>query len=258
MICSRLAILAEIILVCKRCEIQLAREEIYQDGIWFCLVPSFATEAAMYTRSDDAVEFWAWTFYDASFFFLMKDVLARYNLHSNNLDKINQPSLELQLENSNHMRLSKEISEKTHQLRRMRGEDLQGLNIEELQQMEKMLEVGLSRVLETKGERVMNEISTLERKVRMLQISWISKVNGINSLISSSIPIMQGVQLLEENKQLKQKIAAISKGKEPALVDLDTAVQEEGMSSESTANVCSCSSGPPVEDDSSDTSLKLG
>ncbi|KAF9687386.1 hypothetical protein SADUNF_Sadunf02G0088200 [Salix dunnii] len=166
----------------------------------------------------------------------MKDVLARYNLHSNNLDKINQPSLELQLENSNHMRLSKEVSEKTHQLRRMRGEDLQGLNIEDLQQLEKMLEAGLSRVLETKGERIMNEISTLERKVRKLQ----------------------GVQLLEENKQLKQKIAAICKGKKPALVDLDTAVQEEGVSSESTANVCSCSSGPPVEDDSSDTSLKLG
>jgi hypothetical protein len=97
---------------------------------------------------------------------------------------------------------------------------------------------------------------------------------------------MQGVQLLEENKQLKQKvricskvaynfvcqdlnseikrdwiwkqIATIYKGKGPALVDLDTAVQEEGMSSESTTNVCSCSSGPPVEDDSSDTSLKLG
>jgi hypothetical protein len=34
--------------------------------------------------------------------------------------------------------------------RRMRGEDLHGLNIEELQQLEKALEVGLSRVLETK------------------------------------------------------------------------------------------------------------
>lgn len=32
----------------------------------------------------------------------------------------------------------------------MRGEDLQGLNIEELQQLEKMLESGLGRVLETK------------------------------------------------------------------------------------------------------------
>ncbi|KAJ6939570.1 hypothetical protein NC651_005887 [Populus alba x Populus x berolinensis] len=190
-------------------------------------------EAAMYTRPDDPVEFWL----GLSIMLGMKDVLARYNLHSNNLDKINQPSLELQLENSNHMRLSKEVSEKSHQLRRMRGEDLQGLNIEELQQLEKALEVGLSRVLESKGERIMNEISTLERK---------------------------GVLLLEENKQLKQKaricnkIATICKGKRPALVDLDTAVQEEGMSSESTTNVCSCSSGPPVEDDSSDTSLKLG
>ncbi|CAK7347256.1 unnamed protein product [Dovyalis caffra] len=115
------------------------------------------------------------------------------------------------------MRLSKEVSEKSHQLRRMRGEDLRGLNIEELQQLEKVLEVGLSRVLETKGERIMNEISTLERKM-----------------------------------------TTICKGKRPVLVDLDATVQEEGMSSESTTNVCSCSSGPPIEDDSSDTSLKLG
>ncbi|XP_061972013.1 MADS-box protein AGL24-like isoform X1 [Populus nigra] len=161
----------------------------------------------------------------------MKDVLARYSLHSNNLDKLNQPSLELQLENSNHMRLRKEVSEKSHQLRRMRGEELQGLNIEELQQLEKVLEVGLCCVVETKGERIMNEISTLERK---------------------------GAQLLEENKHLKQKMTTICKGKRPALVDLDTAVQEERMSSESTSNVCCSSSGPPVEDDSSDASLKLG
>ncbi|KAJ6919767.1 hypothetical protein NC651_013653 [Populus alba x Populus x berolinensis] len=70
--------------------------------------------------------------------------------------------------------------------------------------------------------------------------------------------MMQGAQLLEENKHLKQKMTTICKGKRPALVDLDTAVQEERMSSESTSNVCCSSSGPPVEDDSSDTSLKLG
>ncbi|XP_022768443.1 MADS-box protein SVP-like [Durio zibethinus] len=161
----------------------------------------------------------------------MKDILGRYNLHSNNLNKLEQPSLELQLENSNHIRLSKEIADKTHQLRQMRGEDLQGLNIDELQQLEKMLESGLTRVLETKGERIINEISSLEKK---------------------------GAQLLEENKQLKQKMVTLCKGKRPVLADLDVAVQEEGMSSESVTNVCSCSSGPPLEDDSSDTSLKLG
>ncbi len=50
----------------------------------------------------------------------------------------------------------------------------------------------------------------------------------------------------------------LSKGKRPALVESDNGIQEEGMSSESVTNVCSCNSGPPPEDDSSDTSLRLG
>ena len=87
----------------------------------------------------------------------------------------------------------------------MRGEDLQGLNIDELQQLEKMLESGLVRVLETKGERIMNEISSLKKK---------------------------GSQLPEENKQFKLKMVSLCKKKRPALADSDVAVQEEGMSSE--------------------------
>ncbi|TYG83237.1 hypothetical protein ES288_D01G153300v1 [Gossypium darwinii] len=143
----------------------------------------------------------------------MKDKLGRYNLHSNKLD---QPSLELQSLIYN---------------RQMRGEDLQGLNIDELQQLEKLLELGLTRVLETKGERIMNEISSLETKRAQLQ---------------------------EENKLLKEKLVSFFKGKRLALVDSEIATQEEGMSSQSVNNVYSCSSGPPLEDDSSDTSLKLG
>lgn len=46
----------------------------------------------------------------------------------------------------------------------MRGEDLQGLNIEELQQLEKMLEVGLSRVLETKVSLYLVAIFFLHEK----------------------------------------------------------------------------------------------
>ncbi|XP_040942404.1 MADS-box protein AGL24 isoform X5 [Gossypium hirsutum] len=115
--------------------------------------------------------------------------------------------------------------------RQIRGEDLQGLNIDELQQLEKLLELGLTRVLETKGERIMNEISSLETKRAQLQ---------------------------EENKLLKEKLVSFFKGKRLALVDSEIATQEEGMSSQSVNNVYSCSSGPPLEDDSSDTSLKLG
>ncbi|GER26190.1 K-box region and MADS-box transcription factor family protein [Striga asiatica] len=125
----------------------------------------------------------------------MKDILERHNLHAKNLNKMDQPSLELQLvEDSNHARLSKEVAERTHQLRhmlpnnkmynismsrRMRGEELQGLTIEELQKLEKSLEGGLSRVIEKKGEKIMKEISHLQEK---------------------------GVQLMEENKQLRLQV----------------------------------------------------
>ncbi|KAH9756244.1 MADS-box protein SVP [Citrus sinensis] len=108
----------------------------------------------------------------------MKDIMARYHMHSSNIGKLNHPSLELQLENSKHLSLSREIADKSRQLRQMRGEDLHGLTIEQLQHLETMLEQGLSRVLQTKGDRIMNEISALERK---------------------------GAKLLEENKNLKQK-----------------------------------------------------
>ncbi|CAK7355210.1 unnamed protein product [Dovyalis caffra] len=61
-----------------------------------------------------------------------------------------QPSLELQLDGAVHDMLNKEIAERTRELRHMRGEDLQGLNIEELQKLEKSIEGSLCRVLEIK------------------------------------------------------------------------------------------------------------
>ncbi|XP_010060098.1 MADS-box protein SVP isoform X1 [Eucalyptus grandis] len=168
----------------------------------------------------------------------MKDTLERYTLHHNNLENMDQPSLELQvlslrseLEHSNNMRLSKEVAEKSHRLRQLRGEDLQGLNIEELQQLEKMLEAGLNRVLVTKEERIRTEITDLETK---------------------------GAELIEENKMLKQTMTTLTKGKRHIVTEPDVALPEEGVSSESATNVCSCNSGPPLEDDGSDTSLKLG
>ncbi|KAG2692513.1 hypothetical protein I3843_08G056000 [Carya illinoinensis] len=163
----------------------------------------------------------------------MKDILERYNLHSNGLKQMNQPCLELQLENNNFIRLSKEMADKTHQLRQTRGEELDGLNLEELQKLEKMLEAGLTRVLETKEDRFLTEVNALERK---------------------------GAQLMEENSQLRQQMMKmLSKGKRAVVVESDTVVQEEGLSSESVTNVCSSGGGPPsLEDDSSDTSLKLG
>ncbi|XP_023537829.1 MADS-box protein SVP-like isoform X1 [Cucurbita pepo subsp. pepo] len=161
----------------------------------------------------------------------VKDVITRYNLHSSNLGELEDPSLDLQLENSSHARLTKEVADMSHQLRHMRGEDLQGLNLEDLKQLEGVLEVGLDRVLQTKERKIMNEINALELK---------------------------GARLMEENRTLNRQMIRLSNQRRPLLVVSDVPVPEEGVSSDSAANVYSCNSGPPADDDSSDTSLKLG
>ncbi|CAN1216177.1 MADS-box protein JOINTLESS [Linum perenne] len=165
----------------------------------------------------------------------MKEILERHNLHSKNLEKLEQPSLELQVENSNFTRLSQEIAEKTRQLREMRGEEVQGLSIEQLQQVEKSLECGLKRVMKRKGDKISSEINQLQKK---------------------------GMKLMEENKRLRDQVSSFNPT-QPNNV-------EGGQSSESVTNgVCSNSinnnsnggAGAPQANEyetTSDICLKLG
>ncbi|CAN6832195.1 unnamed protein product [Brassica oleracea var. botrytis] len=175
----------------------------------------------------------------------MREVLERHNLQSKNLEKLDQPSLELQLvENSENSRLSKEIADKSHQLRQMRGEELQGLNIEELQQLEKALEAGLTRVIETKSEKIMSEISDLQRK-------------GMKLMDENKRLRQHGTQLTEENERLGKQIYNNMHERYGGVESEKTAVYEEGHSSESITNAGN-STGAPVDSESSDTSLRLG
>ncbi|KVI03197.1 Transcription factor, K-box [Cynara cardunculus var. scolymus] len=128
----------------------------------------------------------------------MKEILERHSLHSKNLEKLDQPSLELQLvEDANYAKLSKEVAERTLQLRRLRGEELHLLGIEELHQLEKSLEAGLGRVVTKKG-----------------------------------------VQLMEENDRLRQEMVEISNARKQIHTDAENVIGEEDQSSESVANIC--------------------
>ncbi|XP_018461368.1 MADS-box protein AGL24-like isoform X2 [Raphanus sativus] len=155
----------------------------------------------------------------------MRDILERYNLHASNINKVmGQLSPYQQVEDCNLSRLSQEVEDKTKQLRKLRGEDLEGLNLEELQRLEKLLESGLSRVSEKKGEFLMSQISSLEKR---------------------------GSELVDENKRLRERVVTMEMAKTMALKE---AVETESA----TTNVSSYESGAPLEDDFSDTSLKLG
>ncbi|XP_039690522.1 MADS-box protein SVP isoform X3 [Medicago truncatula] len=151
----------------------------------------------------------------------MKDIITRYGQQSHHITKLDKP-LQVQVEKNMPAELNKEVADRTQQLRGMKSEDFEGLNLEGLQQLEKSLESGLKRVIE-----------------------------------------MKEIMLEEENKHLKQKwlafsqMAMLSMGKSPIFGDSDITMQEN-VSAESMNNVSSCNSGPSLEDDSSDTSLKLG
>ncbi|KAF9663353.1 hypothetical protein SADUNF_Sadunf17G0041000 [Salix dunnii] len=152
-------------------------------------------------------------------------VIERRNLHPKNLDTYSQlPSVQLQHDSAVHAMLNKEIEEKTRELRQTRGEDLQGLNMEELQKLEKIIEGSLCRVMQTKGDKIRMEINALESKEQ---------------------------QLMEENQRLKQKIMSLSKGQGHLL--------EQGQSSDSmVTNISSNSANPRQDCDNFCSFLTLG
>ncbi|KAJ6866285.1 hypothetical protein NC652_037751 [Populus alba x Populus x berolinensis] len=155
---------------------------------------------------------------------VIEQVIERRNLHPKNLDTFSQPSVELQLDSAVHAMLNKEIAEKTRKLRQTRGEDLQGLNMEELEKLEKLIEGSLCRVMETKGEKILKEADALKSKEQ---------------------------QLIEENQRLKQRLMNLSKGQGHLL--------EQGQSSDSmVTNISSTSANPRQDCDNVCSFLTLG
>ncbi|XP_016737519.1 MADS-box protein AGL24 isoform X3 [Gossypium hirsutum] len=101
----------------------------------------------------------------------MRQVIERHRLQSERIDGLEgAPSVELQLESATHSVLSKEIAEKTQELRQLRGEDLHGLNLDQLKQLEKLVQGGLSQITETKGAELKEENLILKQQVENLPL----------------------------------------------------------------------------------------
>ncbi|XP_024020320.1 MADS-box protein SVP isoform X2 [Morus notabilis] len=158
----------------------------------------------------------------------MQQILERHNFHSENPERlISQPSLD---ELERYASLSKQLEQKTREMRQMKGEELEELNLDELKKLEKLVETGLGRVIEKKDDKIMKEINSRKRKV------------------SSTLLYVKEILLLEANRQLRQTAGAIVVPADPG---------EQGQSSDSITGICS-SADLPEDHDSSDTALKLG
>ncbi|KAJ0709074.1 putative transcription factor MADS-MIKC family [Helianthus annuus] len=160
----------------------------------------------------------------------INQVLERRGLlQSKNGEEPQQTSQEMQAELKRSAILSKELAEKSSELRQMKGEDLQGLNLKDLNKLEGIIESGLAAVVKTKGERMWEEISTLKKKE---------------------------AQLLEENTRLKQQLLIMDTG----VGETDT--QDHRSHHHSlTLTISNLSSRDPSHSNNfsnSDTCLKLG
>ncbi|KAL3538704.1 hypothetical protein ACH5RR_002070 [Cinchona calisaya] len=96
----------------------------------------------------------------------MLQVIERHNLCSADFDKQDKhPIYYLQRENPTHAMLTNEVLVKTLELRHLKGEELQGLSMEDLVKLEKLIEAGLSRVAITKEALLKEENARLRHKV---------------------------------------------------------------------------------------------
>lgn len=91
----------------------------------------------------------------------MMQIIERHKLWSRTLEKEAKLTLQPPIENA---ALRKELTEKTLQFRRLKGEELHGLGMEELMKLENLIEGGLNRVIKKKSESFMKEINTLKKK----------------------------------------------------------------------------------------------
>nr|CAB3496855.1 unnamed protein product [Digitaria exilis] len=170
----------------------------------------------------------------------MKQIIDRYDSHSKTLQKSEAPSqLQSHVDDSTCATLREELAESSLKLRQMRGEELQRLSIQQLQELEKTLESGLGSVLKTKSQKILDEINGLERKA------------------STTLQISYRMQLIEENSRLKEQVTRMARIERQLGADSEV-VYEEGQSSESVTNASYPRPPADTDDGGSDTSLRLG
>ncbi|KAK9943167.1 hypothetical protein M0R45_008785 [Rubus argutus] len=120
----------------------------------------------------------------------VEQLIKRHSLYSEKLDKLNQPSLDLQVESSS---CAKQIAEKKHELSQIMGEELQELDLQQLKQLEKLISSALRRVTYAKGEKFLNEINFLKWKRARLKeenkkLKQMARTSRVQTALESSAP----------------------------------------------------------------------
>ncbi|XP_042432162.1 MADS-box transcription factor 22-like isoform X2 [Zingiber officinale] len=158
----------------------------------------------------------------------VKDILEKRCTDSQNLQKEEHPYFDLNIDDNIYASLRLEVAQESLRLRQMRGEELKTLTIHELLHLEKILEEGLTRVLEKKVHQIMDQINDLREKEK---------------------------QLTGENERLKQQMA---KEEKQVVTESENLTCEDGQSAESVSDALHSRTLLDRVNVNSDTTLKLG
>ncbi|XP_054777958.1 MADS-box protein JOINTLESS-like isoform X2 [Prosopis cineraria] len=120
----------------------------------------------------------------------MRQVIERRNLYSDViLAKSCQPSQEVQVEGE-YFKVNKELRDKTLEVRRLNGEELQDLSLKDLRKLEDLLSTSLHRISKAKVEVYEQEINILQKKEA--------------ELTEENQRLIKEIKSMEENETLDQ------------------------------------------------------
>ncbi|KAL2937148.1 MADS-box protein AGL24 [Bienertia sinuspersici] len=127
----------------------------------------------------------------------MTQVLQRHMLHADNLNKLDESSMQLEDEDSLCALLSKELEDKTREISHINGEELDGLSLDELMKLERQVERGQNKIRRAKGEKLRKEIVNLKGKeVQMAKENEALKAK-MNDVSKENISLLQLAQTTE-------------------------------------------------------------
>lgn len=94
----------------------------------------------------------------------MEKVIAKHDMHLESVENEHQSLHNVQRESVTCAALTKELSEKSRELRQLKGEDLEEVGMADLIKLEKLVDAGLRRVARKKVELLMEEVNVLKKQ----------------------------------------------------------------------------------------------
>ncbi|VFQ96355.1 unnamed protein product [Cuscuta campestris] len=136
----------------------------------------------------------------------MEGVIAKHNMYLESVENEHQPLPNVQRESVTCAALTKELTDKSRELRQLKGEDLEEVGMAELIKLERLIDGGLRRVTRKKVEILMEQVNLLKKQEAKL-MEENSELKQRSEIVHSSDSVTSGCCMLLDNMRDYHKIS---------------------------------------------------